>query len=223
LGVEIRLQSPVSLVEREAGTGMVRIHSGKAEGYDKVLVTLSPAAMTRLVPSLPEEYLHGLKSLKSMGAVVLILALKHQLSEQGYYWYNLPKSAGYPFLALVEHTNYVPADKFDGDHIVYMGDYLEPEHEFFRLSQEQLLERFLPVLKKFNPKFERDWVRKSWLFRTAYAQPVPLVNHSKNIPAIQTPVEGVYFASMSQVYPWDRGTNFAVEMGRKAATLIMEK
>ena len=223
MGVEIRLQSPVSLVEREAGTGMVRIHSGKAEGYDKVLVTLSPAAMTQLVPSLPAEYLHGLKSLKSMGAVVLILALKHQLSEQGYYWYNLPKSAGYPFLALVEHTNYVPADKFGGDHIVYMGDYLEPEHEFFHLSQEQILERFLPALKKFNPKFERDWVRKSWLFRTAYAQPVPLVNHSKNIPAIQTPVEGVYFASMSQVYPWDRGTNFAVEIGRKGATLILEK
>ena len=223
MGVEIRLQSPVSLVEREAGTGMVTLHSEKAEGYDKVLVTLSPAAMTRLVPSLPEEYLHGLKSLKSMGAVVLILALKQQLSEQGYYWYNLPKSAGYPFLALVEHTNYVPADKFGGDHIVYMGDYLEPEHEFFHLSQEQILERFLPALKKFNPKFELDWVRKSWLFRTAYAQPVPLVNHSKNIPAIQTPVEGVYFASMSQVYPWDRGTNFAVEIGRKAATLILEK
>jgi protoporphyrinogen oxidase len=158
--------------------------------------------------------------MKSMGAVVIVLALKHQLSEEGYYWYNLPKSAGYPFLALVEHTNYLPADKFGGDHIVYMGDYLEPEHEYFRLSQEELLERFLPTLKKFNPKFELDWVRKAWLFRTVYAQPVPLLNHSKNIPAIQTPVEGVYFASMSQVYPWDRGTNFAVEIGRRAARLM---
>jgi protoporphyrinogen oxidase len=102
-----------------------------------------------------------------------------------------------------------------------MGDYLEPEHEFFRLGQEELLARFLPALKKFNPKFRRDWVRKAWLFRTAYAQPVPLVNHSKNILPIQTPVEGVYFASMSQVYPWDRGTNFAVEIGRRAAKMMM--
>ena len=47
--------------------------------------------------------------------------------------------------------------------------------------------------------------------------PVPLVNHSRNIPAIQTPLPGLYFASMSQVYPWDRGTNFAVEIGRRAA------
>jgi len=231
MGVEIRLQTPVTLIEQETGTdggsaaltAGVTVHSGVTEAYDKVLVTLSPEAMSRLVPSLPEKYLSGLRSMKSMGAVVMVLALKHQLSEEGYYWYNLPKSAGYPFLALVEHTNYVGAEHFGGDHIVYMGDYLELEHEFFRLSQEELLERFLPALKKFNPRFERDWLKKSWLFRTAYAQPVPLVNHSKNIPDIKTPVEGVYFASMSQVYPWDRGTNFAVEIGRRAARVMVEK
>ena len=69
-------------------------------------------------------------------------------------------------------------------------------------------------------RFQRDWINKTWLFRTPYAQPIPLVNHSKNIPAIQTPIAGLYLASMSQVYPWDRGTNFAVEIGRKAAALM---
>lgn len=221
MGVEIRLQAPVTRLEREAGAGGVTVRSEQAEAYDRALVTLSPEAMSRLVPSLPEDYLHGLRQMKSMGAVVLTLALKHRLSEEGYYWFNLPKSEGYPFLALVEHTNYVGPEHFGGEHIVYLGDYLEPEHEYFRLSQEELLERFLPTLKKFNPEFEPGWVRKSWLFRTAYAQPVPLVNHSQNIPALQTPVEGLYFASMSQVYPWDRGTNFAVEIGRRAARLMM--
>ena len=220
-GVEIRLKTPVTLIERDASTGGVTIHSEKSEEYDKVLVTLSPEAMSRLVPSLPETYLHGLRSMKSMGAVVIAVSLKHRLSEQGYYWYNLPKKAGYPFLALVEHTNYISPEHFGGDHIVYMGDYLDPEHEFFRLSQEELLERFLPALTKFNPKFERDWVKKAWLFRTTYAQPVPFVNHSRNIPDIQTPLEGIYFASMSQGYPWDRGTNFAVEIGRRAAKMMM--
>jgi protoporphyrinogen oxidase len=222
MGVEIRLRVPITLIDREeTGNHSVKIHSEKVETYDKVLVTLSPEAMSQLTPSLPDDYLHGLRSMKSMGAVVIALALKHQLSEEGYYWYNLPKSAGYPFLALVEHTNYVSPEHFSGDHIVYIGDYLEPGHEFFQLSQEELLDRFLPALTKFNPKFERDWVKKSWLFRTKYAQPVPLVNHSKNIPPIQTPIEGIYFASMSQVYPWDRGTNFAVEIGRRAARLMM--
>jgi protoporphyrinogen oxidase len=223
MGVSIRLQTPVTRIERDEGRSALSVQSGpEAEWFDQVLVTLSPEVTARMVPSLPEDYLHGLRTLKSMGAVVLILALKHQLSEEGYYWYNLPKSAGYPFLALVEHTNYVPAEHFGGDHIVYLGDYLEPEHEYYRLSQDELLERFLPALKKFNPKFERDWVRKTWLFRTNYAQPVPLVDHSRNIPAIQTPVAGLYFASMSQVYPWDRGTNFAVEIGRRAARMMLE-
>jgi len=92
------------------------------------------------------------------------------------------------------------------------------------LSDKQLLEIYLPALQKINPEFSRDWVKKVWVFKTNYAQPVPLVNHSKNIPAIQTPIEGLYFASMSQVYPWDRGTNFAVEIGRRAARMMtMEK
>jgi protoporphyrinogen oxidase len=174
----------------------------------------------RLCPDLPENYLKGLLELKSMGAVVMVMSLKHQLSEQGYYWFNLPKDEGYPMLALVEHTNFVPREKFGGDYIVYAGDYLELGHEYFSMSDEQLLDRFMPAFKKFNPAFKRDWVKKVWVFKTDYAQPVPLVNHSRNIPAIETPVEGLYFASMSQVYPWDRGTNFAVEIGRRAARLM---
>ena len=114
-------------------------------------------------------------------------------------------------------------NNFGGEHIVYIGDYLETNHEYFQLSQDQLLQLFLPSLKRINPDFSLDWLNNSWLSRTTYAQPVPLVNHSMNIPAIQTPIHGLYFASMSQVYPWDRGTNFAVEIGRKAAGLMLQQ
>jgi len=220
MGIEIRLGARVESIKREQDTLWIR-SDGTSEAFDKVLVTTSPNLMARLSPDLPESYLKGLLQLKSMGAVVMVLSLKHQLSKEGYYWFNLPKEAGYPMLALVEHTNFVSKDHFGGDHIVYAGDYLEAGHEYFSMSEEQLLERFIPAFKKFNPAFERDWVKKVWVNKTNYAQPVPLVYHSKNIPAIQTPIEGLYFASMSQVYPWDRGTNFAVEIGRRAAKLIL--
>ena len=224
VGVEIKLSAPVTHIQRNAGSGKFDLSTVDGmESADKVLVTLSPGVAAKMVPSLPKEYLEGLLRLKSMGAVVLTLSLKHQLSKEGYYWYNIPKSAGFPFLAVVEHTNFVSAENFGGEHIVYVGDYLEPEHEYFHLTKEELLEKFAPSLKKFNPDFDISWVNKTWLYRAAYAQPVPLVNHSKNIPAIETPIEGLYFASMSQVYPWDRGTNFAVEIGRKAAGLMMGK
>jgi protoporphyrinogen oxidase len=220
MGVDLRLGANVKSVRRDA-SGRLVVDAGQPEAHDRVLVTTSPALLSRLCPDLPESYLKGLLQLKSMGAVVMVLALKHRLSEQGYYWFNLPKDAGYPFLALVEHTNFIPPEKFGGDHIVYAGDYLEPDHEYFSLTDEQLLGRFMPSFKKFNSAFEPKWIKKTWVFRTSYAQPVPLLNHSRNIPAIETPIPGLYFASMSQVYPWDRGTNFAVEIGRRAARLLL--
>ena len=223
LGVTIQLSTPVSQVA-SLTSGKIELQTpAGVTVYDQCLATTSPAQLASLAPELPAEYLRGLLDLKSMGAVVMVLALKHQLSREGYYWYNLPKSAGYPFLALVEHTNFISPEHFGGEHIVYAGDYLDIGHEHFSLSQDELLERFLPAFSRFNPEFTPDWVNKTWLFRTSYAQPVPLVNHSMNIPAIQTPYRDLYFASMSQVYPWDRGTNFAVEIGRRAARLMMRE
>lgn len=218
LGVEIRLKAPVQQISADLEVSS----AGGVEKFDKVLVTTSPGLLARMVPSLPDSYQSGLQGLKSMGAVVLTLSLSHQLSREGYYWYNIPKDEGYPFLSVVEHTNYLSPEYFGGDHIVYCGDYRDPDHRYFSLSQEEILDIFLPPLKKINPDFDRSWVKKSWLYRTKYAQPVPELNHSQRIPPIQTPVSGLYFASMSQVYPWDRGTNFAVEIGRRAASLMLE-
>lgn len=221
MGVKIRYNTPVEEINTGQAYPVSMTVIGKRENFDQVLVTLSPAQMAGMAPQLPEEYLKGLLALKSLGAVVLTISLKHALSPEGYYWYNLPKSAGFPFLALVEHTNFLPRERYGGEHLVYCGDYLETDHEYFDLTEQELLERFLPSLKRINPDFSPDWVNRTWLTRSRYAQPVPTVDHSKNIPAIQTPVTGVFFASMSQVYPWDRGTNFAVEIARRAAVLML--
>jgi protoporphyrinogen oxidase len=217
LGVRIHLGTSVERIRRQERGGLRVELGGGEQSCEKCLVTVSPRLLTEIAPELPQGYLDQLLGLKSMGAVVLLLALSHRLSERGVYWHNLPKGAGFPFLALVEHTNFVPPEHFGGEHLVYCGDYLDPGHPYFTLTQEQLLERFIPALSRVNPEFEPGWIRKSWLFRTRYAQPVPEVNHSDRIPDLRTPLPGLWFASMSQVYPWDRGTNFAVEIGRRAA------
>ena len=219
-GATIHLSAAVREIAPRAEGGLTLYTPTGPVDYDACMVTTSPRLLSRLAPTLPESYLAQLHALKSMGAVVLILALTQRLSEQGIYWHNLPKGEGFPFLALCEHTNFVSPDYFGGDHLVYCGDYLAPEHEYFKLTQEELLERFLPALPRFNPRFERSWIRKTWLFREPYAQPVPPVDHSRSIPDIRTPIRGLYFASMSQVYPWDRGTNYAVAIGRRTAKLI---
>lgn len=222
-GGEILLDTPVKAIS-PTDRGGVRIEASSFGGeYDQCLVTTSPQLLSRLAVGLPSWYLDKLLALKSMGAVVLVLALERRLSEQGVYWHNLPKSAGFPFLSLVEHTNYLSPEHFDGDHIVYCGDYLVPDHEHFTLTQDELLGRFAEALPRFNPDFKPSWIKRSWLFRTPYAQPVPPVNHSRAIPKLETPIPGLWLASMSQVYPWDRGTNFAVEIARKAVSEMLEK
>jgi protoporphyrinogen oxidase len=228
-GATIHLNTPVDQVTQEAGSGRFTVAArGDQMQADQVLVTTSPALLSQMAPQLPPEYLAQLLELKSMGAVVMTLALDRPLlPDRLTYWLNIPSVSPdkqeneIPFLALVEHTNFISPEHYGGDHLIYCGDYLTPDHPHFSLSQEELEARFIGVLSKFNPAFRREWVRRSWLFRARYAQPVPFVNHSQAIPDIRTPLPGLYFASMSQVYPWDRGTNYAVEIGRRAARLLI--
>lgn len=229
-GGQIHLNAPVQNIAQADDNRIVLAMNGQAMAFDACLVTTSPGLLSKMAPSLPQNYLGQLLQLKSMGAVVLTLALKRPLMADSHtYWLNIPANSTdksqneLPFLALVEHTNYIDRQHYGGDHIIYCGDYVNPDHPYMTMSQDELETLFTKALDKINPDFKPEWVRKSWLFRASYAQPVPFVNHSQNIPAIQTPIPGLYFASMSQVYPWDRGTNFAVEIGRRAAKMILNQ
>jgi protoporphyrinogen oxidase len=146
-GVEIRLATPVTQIRRtEAGqSGRLTVATvDGVEPFDAVISTSSPALMARLAPELPDSYSASLRALQSMGAIVLVVTLDRQLTQ--YYWHSLPKEAGFPYLAMVEHTNFIGPEHYGGDHILYLGDYLDPDHEYFSLSKEELLERFLPSL-----------------------------------------------------------------------------
>jgi protoporphyrinogen oxidase len=228
-GAAVHLNTPVAELTRLSGgpgSARWRVTAGGTSGagveeVDTLIVTGAPGLLARLVPGLPDSYLGQLRELTSMGAVVLTLALRQQMLTDGTYWLMPPKGE-FPFLALVEHTNFIDPQHYGGDRLVYCGDYLEPTHEYFRLSADELLERFVPALKRINPRFERDWVRDFWLHREPYAQPIVRIGHSANIPPLATPLPGLLWASMSQVYPWDRGTNFAVEIGRRVAREAMK-
>jgi len=222
-GVNLQTNTAVSAIERTAdGKYAVTVAGQPAVHFDGVLSTVSPGLMQRLAPTLPSEYLGQLANLKSMGAVVVTVALNQQLMKSGAYWVNLPKREGFPFLALVEHTNMISPTNYGGDHLLYMGDYLEPDHPYFAMSVDELLAEFTPHLRKFNPDFDPSWITGAWMHKATYAQPVPPVGYLEMIPDLRTPLAGLYFASMSQVYPWDRGTNYAVALGHKVAGMMIE-
>lgn len=220
-GVNIYTSSPIRQV-RSTSTD-IHLQLGQTrKTYDRCLLTLAPHLVSNLVPALPPAFHRRLNTYKYLGAVVVIFALKQPLSPSGYYWYNLPKDQGFPCLSAVEHTNFVSADHFGGDHLVYCGDYLPPTDPLITMPKAAVVERFSPALKRLNPAFRSAWIKKTWVFRTPYAQPVPFVNHSANLLPTRSPIPSIYLANMAQVYPWDRGTNFAVELGRRVARQMIK-
>ena len=222
LGVQIQLGTGVEAIRPEASGGFaVQVKDAPVTHYDRVLSTVGPGLMQRLTPDLPATYLGQLSKLKSMGAVVLTVALNRRLTEQ-MYWISLPKREGIPLLAMVEHTNMIDPVHYAGDHLLYLGNYLEPDHPYFSMDAEQLVAEFSPYLKRFNTAFQPNWITGAWVHKAKYAQPIPPVGYLEMIPAIRTPLSGLYFASMSQVYPWDRGTNYAVELGHNVAKMMQE-
>jgi protoporphyrinogen oxidase len=219
LGGDLRLGHHVRGIHPTPG-GPVRLELRAGDVvHDRVLATCSPQMLKARTPALPPTYTAELEALTSMGAVVMVLALRHSVTDE-HYWINIPKREGFPFLAFVEHTNYVDSAHYGGETLVYCGDYLPPEHPYFEMDKEALLETYIPGIQRINPAFNRDWIRQTWKFTEAYAQPVPRVDHARRIPPLKTPLPNLWMANMSQVYPWDRGTNYAVELGRRAAKAV---
>lgn len=222
-GAVFRLGTPVGRIGRTAGEGgapwQVDVPGGPVR-HDRVVFTSAPHLLARAAPELPPDYLGGLAQLEHLGAIVAVLALDRPLMERTY-WLNLDKRE-FPFLAAVEHTNLVPPERYGGDHLVYLGDYLPTDAPLFAADDDGVLDAWLPAVARINPAFDRRWIRRSWVFRAPYAQPVVSLGFSSRIPALATPLPGLYLASMSQVYPWDRGTNFAVAIGREVAALVAD-
>lgn len=226
-GVTINLNTPIEAIGTVDGKPSLTVN-GVTEVFDRVLATTSPGLLLKLAPGVRDTpFAEKVRALHSIGAICVVVTIKQQLLTDGTYWLNLPATSTdkrenrFPFLALVEHTNWMDRTHYNGDRILYLGDYVPVDHEYFRLSDDELADRLLASLPTVNPNFTRDWVKKIWVFRAPYAQPVPYVNHSEKLPPVETPVAGLYWASMSHVYPWDRGTNYAVGLGRRVAAQMM--
>ena len=115
----------------------------------------------------------------------------------------------------------MPPSHYGGDHLVYVGNYLPPTHEFFKLSAKDLIDRFLPHLQRINPKLSPKAIRKAWVFKAPFAQPIITLNYSRLVPKLTTAIPNLYLANIQQVYPWDRCNNYAVELGKAVADLCV--
>jgi protoporphyrinogen oxidase len=216
-GGQVHLATPITQIAQVEDQVALLLPGGEGAVFDRVLTTTSPQKLGAMVVGLPEAYAQDLAGLKSMAAVVLVLALRHSVLTDGTYWLNLP-AGEFPCLSMVEHTNYQDKAHYADDVILYLGDYVPADAPVLHLTTDELYAAYRPALPKVRPEFEDSWVRAKWSFRELYAQPVPEVHHSQRVPVPEMPIiPRVYWACMHHVYPWDRGTNYAVELGQRVA------
>ena len=217
-GVEVHTNAPVERITAEGGRASGIVVNGTSVAADAVVAAVPSSIFKKMAPPLTPDYERRLDAVGWQFALCMVITLKQPLSH--IYWMNIA-DRDMPFLAIVEHTNFVGPENYGGNHIVYISNYLEPGHEYFNLSEDQLWALFEPALKKINPQFGPDWVTGRWLFKGPYAQPIITTEYRDKKPDHRTPIEGLYLENMTQIYPEDRGQNYSIKMGEEVAAMVV--
>lgn len=216
-GGRVALSTPVERVAWDDGAFRVTSTEGEAT-FDRVLVTVAPPLFLDLAPGLPAGYRGQLAAIRYTANLCLVLALDRPLTD--IYWLNISDER-FPFGGIIEHTNLISPDEYQGLHAAYLTRYLEREDPDLQLADAELLDRYEPFLREVNPAFDRSWVRETHLFRAPYAQPVCGTGYRHVVPDLATPVPGLYLATMSQIYPEDRGIDCGVTLGQRVAQRML--
>lgn len=215
LGVQIRTACPVEKLL----PGHRAVIAGREEPFDACIFTGSSTALAAVLPDDPAclAYAQKLREIGYLGAICLVFTSEQNLGP--FYWINI-NEPGAPFLVFIQQTNLVAPSVYGGRHVYYIGAYLPPDGEAFAQSDEALTRRWFGYLPRLFPRFDQTRVREQHVFRFRAAQHIVDTRYDQKIPAYRTPLPGVYLTNFSQIFPEDRGANFAVVEGGKIAALV---
>lgn len=164
-----------------------------------------------------EEWLARLRRVKYLGNVCLVLRLNHSLSET--YWLNV-NDPGFPFVGVIEHTNFDPPENYAGTHIAFLSRYLATEDPIWDYTDQEYFDFAFEHLTSMFPDLDPSWVIEHRVWRFAYAQQITERGYSEYVPGRETPFDNAFISTMAQIYPEDRGTNYAIREGREIADRI---
>ncbi len=221
MGVEVRVNAPVSGLEVENGRATaVRTRDGAVPARAVLLTHALPLIADLLEGHAAPDYVAGLRRIEYLANICLVLELDRSLSET--YWLNV-NDPTFPFVGVIEHTNFEPPESYGGRHIVFLSKYLPESDSLYRMADEEVLDFAVPHLQRMFPDFKREWVTGHHVWRARFSQPIAEPHHSKLIPAEETPLDNVLITSMAQIYPEDRGTSYAIREGRRVARELVPR
>ena len=188
------------------------------EEFDAVISTLPTSIMAKITQNLlPKSYLSRFSKLHYLHAVNLIIESKEPLFQKEY-WLNICTDK-IPIMVLVQHTNFIDKKNYNGNHILYIGNYIDANSPLLKMNKEEALQFFLPYLQRINTKYQ-ILNTKYYLFKAPWAQPIFDRDFIQNKPDFETPVKNFFIANLDMTYPYDRGTNYAVKLGRDVASFF---
>jgi protoporphyrinogen oxidase len=221
-GGEVRTNATVTRLERRGEQWVAQGPWGEVTG-DAVIATPAPALVAEMLEPAGQaapETLAMLRRIPYLANLCLVLELDRALGST--YWTNV-NDPGFPYVGVIEHTNFEDAASYGGRHIVYLSKYLPETDDLYRMTDDEVLAFSIPHLQRMFPAFLPSWVQRFHVWRARWAQPVVERHYSKMIPPESGLLPGLYLASMAQIYPEDRGTNHAVREGRRIAALVRNR
>ena len=167
-----------------------------------------------------KKWIENLNRVRYLSNMCLVLRLKHSLSKT--YWLNV-NDPGFPFVGIIEHTNFDSPKNYSNSHIVYLSRYLATEDPIWSFSDEEYFKFCFQHLKRMFPNIHKKWVIDYSIWRSEFAQPITERNYSQYVSPHGTPFVNAWISTMAQIYPEDRGTNYAIREGRFIAKHIMKQ
>ncbi|MEO0638897.1 MAG: NAD(P)/FAD-dependent oxidoreductase [Bacteroidota bacterium] len=211
----------VELITGQAVRG-VQIEEDQLKGIDttdhhfkggRFLFTIPQLYLIPFLQDQAPQLASALSQVEYFHAACTILALDRPLSH--IYWLNIADE-NLPFGGIIEHTNFISPAHYQDQHLVYLSRYYAPQEPFAQQTASEIKDSMIEGLYKVYPKFNKNWIRKSWIFQTRTAATVCDLNFSDKVPSCRSHIENMYIANMSHIYPDERSTNNAIRVAAEA-------
>jgi len=218
-GGEIHLSTAIQeiVIENNRVTG-IRLKD-EVTPYDAVVATMQTPVLSRLIPDADPAYREALAAQEYLGIVCPIVALDKPLT--GYWTLNITDDT-VPFTGVIETTAFIDPQYVGGYHLVYLPKYTAPGSPWQQRTDEEIRAIWLENLQAMFPQFDLGSIRHFVVNRTRYVEPLHGLGETDRIPAVKSPVAGLYLATTSQIYPDLTNGESVCRYAAQSAAIVVE-
>lgn len=222
--VDIKLETSVKEVTKENDKYIVkytRNEKEEKEEFDVIVSTIDYKGFEKLFDKyMNEEEKQKIQKVNYTSARTMMIVANKSFTP--FYWLNIGDN-DIPFGGIIEHTNFIDKSNYDNNHILYISNYMTEDNKLYNVSKEELLKEYMKSLTKINKEFTMENIKDYYVFDEKYAQPIIECNYSEYIMNDKLEKEKIYLCTMPQIYPEDRGMNYAIKSGVNLANKILEE